>query len=97
MIDLHNDDNLEILAKISQEENLPDFVKQADVSLMAKQSELPKEAFALESKKLCPMFDKASTWLSSRYFIKLAQQVPPPTRTAVEGKLKKAYSVFGIE
>ena len=97
MIDLHNDDNLEILAKISQEENLPDFVKQADVSLMAKQSELPKEAFALESKKLYPMFDKASTWLSSRYFTKLAQQVPPPTRTAVEGKLKKACSVFGIE
>lgn len=97
MIDLHNDDDLEILNKISQEENLPDYVKQADISLMAKQSELPKEAFALESKKLYPMFDKASTWLSSRYFTKSAQRIPLPTRTAVEGKLKKACSVFGVE
>lgn len=97
MIDLHNDDNLEILTKIGQEENLPDFVKQADISLLAKPSELPKEAFALESKRLYPMFDKASTWLSSRYFTKSAQKIPSPTRTAVEGKLKKACSIFGIE
>lgn len=96
MIDIHNDDNLEILTKISQEEGLPDFVKQADVSLMASPSELPKEAFAIESKRLYPMFDKASTWLSSRYFTKSAKGIPEPTRTAVGNKLKKACSAFGI-
>lgn len=97
MIDLHNDDNLEILTKISQGEGLPDFVKQADVSLLAKPSELPKEAFALESKRLYPMFDKASVWLSSRYFTKSAQKIPEPTRTVVGNRLKKACGVFGIE
>jgi len=97
MIDIHNDDDLVLLAKIAEEEPLPDFVKQADASLMAMPSELPKEAFALESKRLYPMFDKASAWLSSRYFTESAKEIPEPSRLMVEGKLKKACSLFGIE
>lgn len=97
MIDIHNDDNLEVLTKIAEEEQLPDFVKQADTSLLANPSELPKEAFALESKRLYPMFDKASAWLSSRYFTKFAKEIPEPTRSVVGGKLKKACELFGVE
>ena len=97
MIDIHNDDNLEVLNKIAAEEQLPDFVKQAEASLLASPSELPKEAFALESKRLYPMFDKASAWLSSRYFTKFAREIPEPTRYMVEGKLKKACVLFGVE
>ena len=97
MIDIHNDNDLEILQKIAQEERLPDFVKQADASLLATPSELPKEAFALESKRLYPMFDKASAWLSSRYFTKFAKEIPEPTKFVVAGKLKKACGLFGVE
>lgn len=97
MIDIHNDENLEILTKIAAEEPLPDFVKQADASLMATPSELPKEAFALESKRLYPMFDKASAWVSSRYFTKCADKIPEPTRSVVGGKLKKACDIFGVK
>lgn len=96
MIDIHNDDNLEVLNKIAQEEPLPDFVKQAEASLLANPSDLPKEAFALESKRLYPMFDKASAWLSSRYFTKSANEIPEPTKYMVEGKLKKACDIFGV-
>lgn len=97
MIDIHNDNNLETLLKIAKEEPLPDFVKQSDASLLATPADLPKEAFALESKRLYPMFDKASTWLSSRYFTKFAKEIPEPTRSVVGSKLKKACELFGAE
>lgn len=96
MIDFHTDDNLQVLSQICECEELPDFVKSADAETLALRSELPKEAFALTSKRLYPVHDRASTWLSSRYFIKAAASIPEPTKSVVERKLKEACELFEI-
>ncbi len=96
MIDFNNDDDLQVLGEISEYEGLPDFVKKADAELMSAASELPKEAFAIPSTRLYPMYDQASTWLSSRYFVKSANSIPEPTRSTVENVLKEACSLFDI-
>lgn len=96
MIDFHTDDNLQVLDRICKDEELPDFIKQADAEVLALRSELPKEAFAMPSTRLYPVHDKASTWLSSRYFMKTAQTIPEPTLSMTSQKLKEACELFQI-
>lgn len=96
MIDLHTDDDLQVLMQISESEGLPDFVKQADVEVIATRSELPKEAFAMPSSRLYPVHDRVSTWLSSRYFTKSASSIPEPTKSMTAQKLKEACELFQV-
>lgn len=97
MFDISNDEGLETLKKISSEEAIPEFVKQAEASLFTMQSELPKEAYALESKRMYPIFDKASTWLSSRYFLKSAEQMPDLVAKMVFDKIKAACELYSVK
>lgn len=92
-----DNNHLNMLRCVATESDIPDFVKKADVSEITVHPDLPKEAFCIPSQRLYPVHNKVNTWLSSRHFVKAGHELPEPTRSITETRLKSACQMFGIE
>ena len=97
MIDQTSDQNSVTLYQISQEVNLPGFVKEATVSDPDSLRDVPSKGFAYPELRRFPVHTKADTWLSSAYLHKCAGDLSPNTFDKISSAISMAAEFWDIE
>lgn len=89
-----HDKNLSGFAKIMQNIEIPEFLKQAELNDPEDLKDLPKEAFANPETREFPIDTQENTWLSMAYFYKFAAR--EPNRLLIEKLLEKAAQFWDM-
>lgn len=97
MFDQVSDINNATLYQISQEVNLPEFVKEASLPDSDSLQTLSPDCFAYPELRRFPIHTKADTWLSAAYLHKNATTMPPCTYNGVRAAVEKAAAFWQID
>jgi hypothetical protein len=97
MFDQVSDTNNATLYQISQEVNLPEFVKEASLPDSDSLQTLSPDCFAYPELRRFPVHTKADTWLSAAYLHKSATTMSPCTYKGVRAAVEEAAAFWQID
>jgi len=95
MFDVYNDNGNEVIKSflLQNKQYITELEKTASEGEVILKNELTKEAFADQDNKMFPIYDKASTNLSSLYIMAQADEVPAHVKLAAQ----EACNAFDID
>jgi len=97
MFDHVSDTNNATLYQISQEVNLPEFVKEASLPDADSLKDLPPAGFAYPEMRRFPIHTKADIWLSAAYLHKSASALSPCTFQGIQAAVESAAELWGVD
>jgi len=97
IVDYADDRNLQQLYAVEKLYGLPSFVKEAGVEDRAELKDLPSDVFADPSLRKFPCHTKAATWLAEAYFLTSKHLYSKESASAVQGRIEKFASYWGIK
>jgi hypothetical protein len=95
--DVFNDPNHQQLARIFQELETPEFVKEAAVADEESMRGVSTDLYADPSKRLWPLNNKSNTWLSREYFKSASKDYSHKEASLIKAKIEKAARFWGLD
>lgn len=93
-LDFYDDHDLELL----QGEDVPDYVKEANIRPRHDHDRFGIELITKEGgRKLFPLSDPATTWLSGRYFESSQNEFSKSAQKKIATRIKQAAERFGVD
>lgn len=96
-MDYCDDRNLQHLYVVEKLYGLPGFVKEAGNEDTAALKDLPSDTFADPASRKYPCHTKAATWLAAAYFLDSKPLYSKEMAAAVQGRIEKFASYWGIK
>lgn len=85
------------LTRLSNLIDLPEFVKQADITAEQDVSELPRSSFADIIDRKFPIHNKVSSFLSYAYFLRQRDDIEKNAASRLDGAFKSAASMWNLK
>jgi len=95
-VDVVADSNHQVLHRIMQLVDTPDYVKAAGVLDPEQVAQLPQTVFADPASRKFPLHTKAAAWLAQTYFDEARHLYSTQHASQVQDKIDKAASYWGI-